>query len=131
MTPTSPAASRVCLLAREQISARLDGELDQLATIRLRVHLAGCATCRSFQRELETITDQLRAAEPETVPPRTHPVWRTHRKVTAFGMALAAASLIAVVLVNPTGNHERPDLTIHNLQWHADPSAYDHTSRMA
>ena len=132
MTPTSPRASSVCRQAREQISAQLDGELDQHGRIRLRVHLATCDECRRFRSELESITVRLRAAEPEAVPAFRRPGWRAHLNLTASAAAtLAIAGLIAVVLVSPTRNHNRPILTSAAFQWHVDRTAYDHTTHIA
>ena len=37
---------------RELISARLDGELDDLALARLATHLVGCPRCRQFDHDL-------------------------------------------------------------------------------
>jgi predicted anti-sigma-YlaC factor YlaD len=132
MAPTSSKASSVCQRAREQISAQLDGELDQTGKIRLRFHLATCDDCRRFRSELVSITVRLRGAEPETVRAYSHPRRWAHLNLTASAAAtLAVAGLIAVVLVNPTRNHNRPILTSPTFQWHGDQTAYDHTTHMA
>ena len=56
----------------------------------------------------------------------------------AGAIAMAAALslpflgiLIAVVLVSPTRNHNRPILTSAAFQWHVDQTAYDHTTHIA
>ena len=134
MAPTFSRASSVCRQAREQISAELDGELDQHGRIRLRVHLATCDECRRFRSELESITVRLRTAdpEPEAVAAFWRPGWRAHLNLTASAAAtLAVAGLIAVLLVSPTRDHNRPLLTSPAFKWHVDPTAYDHTTHIA
>src|SRR5207244_2207092 len=98
----------------------------------LRVHLATCASCRRFARELKSITLRLRSVELEAAPPRTRRTWRTHVKLTASAVVtLAAASLIAIGLIHPTKNHERPVLTSPGTQETLHGTDYDHTTHLA
>jgi anti-sigma factor RsiW len=132
MAHTPHRASPVCHLLRQQISAQLDGELDQLARMRLRVHLATCTECRRFAQELKSITLHLRRAELEAVPPRTHREWRTPLKLTVSAVVtLAAASVIAIGISHPTTNHDRPVLTSPGTQETLDGTDYDHTTHLA
>ncbi|NOT29044.1 MAG: hypothetical protein HOP15_01205, partial [Planctomycetes bacterium] len=59
-----------CVSAREQLSARLDGELPRDAhshDVALRAHLAACGACRAHERSLAALArgfDALREPEP-------------------------------------------------------------------
>jgi RNA polymerase sigma-70 factor (ECF subfamily) len=66
-----------CDLAREALSARLDGELNPLEEEGLAAHLQGCAPCRGHARELATLhrTVRVRAAAP--VPDLTRAIVAT------------------------------------------------------
>lgn len=119
-------------MLRQQISEQLDGELDQLARMRLRVHLATCTDCRRFARELKSFTLSLRSVELEAFPPRARRKWRPHLRLTAsVVVTLAAASVIAVGLTHPTTNHNRPVLTLPGTQETLDGTDYDHTTHLA
>lgn len=132
MAHASRRTSSVCHVLREQISAQLDGELDQLGKMRLRVHLATCADCRRFARELKSITLRLRQEELEVVSPRKRREWRTPLKLTASAVVtLAAASVIAIGLTNGTANHDRPVLTSPGTQETLHGADYDHTTHLA
>ena len=133
MAQTSNRASSVCHVLRQQISEQLDGELDQLARVRLRVHLATCSDCRRFARELESLTLRLRSLELEAVAPRTHPrKWRNHLMVTASAVVtLAAASAIALSVTHPTTNHGRPVLTSPRTEETLHGTGYDHATHLA
>lgn len=58
----TPVPTSDCLLAREAASARLDGELSELETARLELHLRDCAACSAYASELDTIAVRLRTA---------------------------------------------------------------------
>jgi len=127
-----PASTHACHAARQQISAQLDGELDQFGRVRLRAHLARCAECRRFAGELKSITVRLRREELEPVPARAYGEWRSHVKlvVSAAG-TLAAASVIAIAAVHTANSHSAPPLVSQSIQWHADPSQYNHSTHIA
>jgi predicted anti-sigma-YlaC factor YlaD len=60
-----------CLPYRDAISARLDGEPLGMPAARLADHLAGCADCRTWQREAATVTRRARLATAPPVPDLT------------------------------------------------------------
>jgi len=97
-----------CTLARESISAQLDGELPELDFARLSAHLRDCPACAYYARELAAITAGLRAAaleQPECPvvlrrPRRLLPVWAA----SAAAVALVAASFLSVdAALHPRG----------------------------
>src|SRR5438552_1456021 len=53
---------------RDELSAFLDGELDQATRQAVDDHLARCAACRSELEGLERTRDRLRAVRPVEVP---------------------------------------------------------------
>lgn len=60
---TGPADDLHCVdcdQAREAASARLDGELDAERAPALDAHLAGCASCASWERDAATVTRRAR-----------------------------------------------------------------------
>jgi anti-sigma factor RsiW len=75
---------------RQLVSSKVDGELDDLDTVRLKRHLAGCATCSAWAADAALLAGRLRSAELETPDPaltvRVLP--RRHR----FGSVLAASA---------------------------------------
>jgi predicted anti-sigma-YlaC factor YlaD len=96
-----PVSTSDCLQAREDASARLDGELSELGTARLELHLRDCAECSAYAAEIETIAAGLRAAmleRPErriVLPERRR--LPLHAAVAAVAVvAAAAASSIAI-----------------------------------
>ena len=71
-----------CDVAREALSARIDGEREPVPTLRVDEHLASCAGCRQWYSQAVEQTQQLRrlagrsqvsavAQPPEKSPPRT------------------------------------------------------------
>jgi predicted anti-sigma-YlaC factor YlaD len=87
-----------CIQAREAASARLDGELSELETARLEAHLRGCADCREYVDEVETITLGLRSAPLEGAGLRVELPRRRRIPVPA---AAAAAAVVAVLAASP------------------------------
>jgi hypothetical protein len=99
---------------RDQLSAYIDGELDERAAERLEAHLAGCAPCREQVEQLRATSAALRAL-PEIDPPRSFalsperaaergPAPSPSLPTLAIGMRLATAgaavALAAVILVD-------------------------------
>lgn len=54
------ASSIDCDVCREAMSAALDGEADAAEQTRVDAHLAGCAACRTWQRDAEAVTRRAR-----------------------------------------------------------------------
>jgi predicted anti-sigma-YlaC factor YlaD len=84
-----------CVRAREDASARLDGELAELDAARLRAHLQQCAECHAFAEEIERVAALLRGAplEQTAIGARLEePQPRTALRV----VALVAAAVVAV-----------------------------------
>lgn len=90
--------NNACDQAREHISLRLDGELSQFEQTALETHLKGCAACRSYAASAGSVSEQLRAAQPER--PR-FPVVLPHRsrvRVPTRAVQVAAAAAVALVV---------------------------------
>lgn len=106
-------AERGCAWAREELSARLDGEASPADAALLDDHLAGCAACRRHERELEDVRRALRVQPADEVPdlapaimravarPGAHPrrvPWKSRIRAATAGAAAAAAVLIGASL---------------------------------
>jgi predicted anti-sigma-YlaC factor YlaD len=82
--------------AREAASLRLDGELSELESVRLGLHLRDCADCRWYARETASIAVELRSAPLER-PSLQIFVPRRRRGFGIQAAAVAAVGLLAVV----------------------------------
>ena len=97
-------SSRRCDRARAQISALLDAELSELEEADLRLHLDGCAACRTYHAGAVSISGSLRAAPleqldfPIVVPNRRYIATRWIQAGSA-----AAAVLVAIGLGSSQG----------------------------
>jgi hypothetical protein len=94
-----------------ELSARLDGEASPADAEELNAHLAGCASCRRHERELEGVRRALRLQPANAVPDlapaimraldggtaRVSP-WRTRLRAATLGAAAAAAVLLGASL---------------------------------
>jgi hypothetical protein len=110
-------AERGCAWAREELSARLDGEGSPHDAAALDAHLAECAACRRHARELEDVRRALRAEAAEAVPDLAPAIlrritrtqrpssWRTRIRAATMGAAAAAAVLLGASL--PWGDGPR------------------------
>jgi len=99
-------SSTDCALARESVSADLDGELSELDSRRLQVHLRVCADCSAWAEQIAVATLQLREAPVESP---TAPVFELQRRRYTRGVAPAlAAAVVAVVAVFLGGAHHGP-----------------------
>jgi predicted anti-sigma-YlaC factor YlaD len=93
-----------CERARAQVSALLDGELSQLEEAELRLHVDGCAACRTYQTGVASISGSLRTAPleqldfPIVVPNRRYIATRWLQAGSA-----AAAVLVAIGLGSSQG----------------------------
>lgn len=114
-------ADRGCAWAREELSARLDGE--SAAGEALDAHLAGCAACRRHARELEDVRRALRVQPAESIPdlapaimrtigatPRPSP-WRSRVRAATIGAAAAAAILLGASLPWGPGARDAAEAT--------------------
>ena len=66
-----------CDLAREALSAQLDGELTPLEEEGLAAHTKGCPSCRSYARDLDSLHRTVRLREAAPVPDLTRTIMAT------------------------------------------------------
>jgi predicted anti-sigma-YlaC factor YlaD len=95
----SPILSEACHRTRQHISLRLDSELSELEEALVAAHLARCAACSTFTKDVERFTETLRTAplaEPSTQ--FTLPRRPTRFSPARVGSAAAAAISIAVAV---------------------------------
>ncbi len=103
-----PQTGQLCDRARHWASLRVDGELSQLESALLDAHLAWCAECLSFARDVTVETETLRAAALVPVPAALD-VHLPRRRGTQVATALAgAAAVLAAMMVGGA-------LRIHSL----------------
>jgi predicted anti-sigma-YlaC factor YlaD len=110
-----------CHKARSLASSALDGELSELEARLLDRHLAACAPCAAFAREIAGVTDLLRAAPQEAyaveIMPRLRHARRTVRRraaVVSAGMLVAASILGVLASVTPNRSiSDRPSTTTY------------------
>lgn len=93
----STAFSPACERARTQLSARFDGELNELEDAELRRHLAVCASCSAYEAEVGTFSRMLRTAPLEELE---FPIFvpRTRRIAARIQVGAAAAAVLATVV---------------------------------
>jgi predicted anti-sigma-YlaC factor YlaD len=94
LTPVPPTD---CMLAREAVSARLDGELAELDALRLDAHLRVCEGCRDFAGRAGVVAESLRTAALEPAPVLFQP--RASRRPRLAGLAAVAAAIAVVAAV--------------------------------
>ncbi|MCS7006424.1 MAG: zf-HC2 domain-containing protein [Thermoleophilia bacterium] len=112
--------SLICARTREHVSLALDGELSELEWRLLEAHLARCATCAAYAREVVAFTEQLRASPPALL---SRPiVVRRYRRPVPGRLQVVAAAVLASLVVGIVGqlssSSERPALS------HFDDSPY-------
>jgi len=97
--------SMECEHARRWASLALDGELSQVEEALLRAHVGRCADCAEFARDLDGLTQELRAAPPQR-PRRSIPARRRSAgmRTLQLGAAVAAAIAIAAGLGSLAGS---------------------------
>ena len=88
-----PALPKGCQQAREAVSLRFDGELSELGSTRLAMHLRRCEACSAFAAELESIADRLRSAPFEHPAPQV----LVRRAASSGRLATVGAAAAAVV----------------------------------
>lgn len=87
----TPVPDSACVKAREAVSARLDGELNELDGYRLDQHLEACPACRAWATGATAVALELRTAEPLPAP---EAVFVPRRRRVAVPLAGAAAALL-------------------------------------
>lgn len=91
-----------CELAREALSARIDGEREPVPAARVDEHLDGCADCRSWLENMTMVAERLRrlAQRPAEVPPQTRrrPAGRRSVRVGWQRWALLGVGAIQVLV---------------------------------
>ena len=124
-----------CALARESVSADLDGELSELEFRRLQAHFRVCADCSDWAEAVRAMITKIRDAELE-IPAtafQLEPRRRTRRIGSALAAVPAAALVAAVAVVLGTAQHgsigrERPSTTPANpTDIHLSPPAQHRT----
>ena len=88
--------SNDCDQAREAASARLDGELSELESVRLETHLQSCESCRAVVLALAGATTLIRET-PSEAPGRPFvlPSRPSRRRSLSLQTAVAASALLA------------------------------------
>ena len=105
-----------CALARESVSADLDGELSELDLHRVHAHLRVCADCSAWAEHVAVATTQLREAPVEAPAafafdlPRSGRTWRVGPAL-AIGSAAALAATVVVALGGAHGSLGRQGTT--------------------
>src|SRR2546423_8451653 len=89
-----PVPPPACTRAREAVSARLDGELDELDGHRLDLHLEECPACRAFAAAASAVALELRTADPVPAPAE---LFVPRRRRAAASLAAVAATLLIAV----------------------------------
>lgn len=114
----SPILPEVCHRTRQQVSLHLDSELSELEDALMAAHLARCAACRSFAKDLETLTETLRAAPLAEQSVRFQLPRRPSRiGVARAGTAAAAAITAAIVVGGFVGiDSSRPQISASDIQ---------------
>jgi predicted anti-sigma-YlaC factor YlaD len=75
----------------------LDGELSQLEQRMVDSHLARCAGCRDFERDVREFTTQIREAPLES--PRVPVLVRRARRATLGAANVSVAAMLAVAVL--------------------------------
>ncbi len=96
-------SSRRCDRARAQISALLDAELSELEEAELRLHLDGCAACRTYHRGAVSISGSLRAAPLEQLG---FPIVVPNRRFVATRWIQAGSAAAAVLVAIGLGSSQ-------------------------
>lgn len=94
-----------CDLAREVLSADLDGESDALTTRTARRHIESCASCRAWVAGVEQLQRRIRVRAAESVPDlsksileRSHPARPGRGEWIRYVLAVVALTQLVVAL---------------------------------
>lgn len=98
--------SAECSIAREIVSAELDGEADPVESARAGTHLSGCRSCRTWRTSVEALQRSTRVREAESIPDLTESVLaRAHPPHAGRGewirWALVVVALTQLVVALP------------------------------
>jgi len=104
----------VCDALRADISARIDGELDERSSVVVGDHLETCASCRAYERDLRRVRGALRVQSAESVPDLSGSImsqirseqprvarrreWRSGARIAAVAAVVAALMVLATSL---------------------------------
>jgi hypothetical protein len=88
-----------CARTRQQLSLCVDSELSEFEFMLLEAHLALCDDCRTFEQEVTSFTNALRAGPVETPSISFQPPRRRARLDVVVGGALRAGSAAAAIAV--------------------------------
>jgi predicted anti-sigma-YlaC factor YlaD len=89
----------ICERWREAISAQHDGEDPGLAPELIERHLAGCAECRAFRRDLDAIRAPIRLHVPPPMPDLSRQVVKRNALLDMVGRWSLVRGLLAIVAV--------------------------------
>ena len=100
MTMEAAPARALCDRARAWASLLPDRELSELERKLLDRHLAGCAGCSAFAREVAALTELIRHEELLPLPqPVSIPAWRRHSALRGRLGSLGAAAAVALMAI--------------------------------
>jgi hypothetical protein len=97
MGPSQAQARQRCDQIHEWVSLGLDSDLSRIELAFVERHLAVCADCRAFARDVASFTLELREAE---LVPLERPIvlpGRTRVSARSFPVAVAAAVAVAAI----------------------------------
>lgn len=116
LTPVPPTD---CVRARESVSAQLDGELSELETLRLDLHLRECPACAAWAQHVREATTQLRQAPLELPSVSVALPGPARRRTGALALAGAAAAMAAAAAaaiigsLTPASHVRTPTSALH------------------
>ena len=84
-----------CERARRAVSLSLDGELSEVGSARLSAHVGRCAECAEFARDMDALTQELRAMPP--VRPCAQRVPARRRKSGLRVLQLCTAAVVVAI----------------------------------
>jgi anti-sigma factor RsiW len=110
-----------CERARSRVSLGLDGELSEVEQALLRAHVGRCAACAAFERDIDVLTQELRAAPLRRpgragIPDRIRGTGIRALQVGAVGVA---AVVIAAALGSLAGSLKSRDASPNRMAQHA------------
>jgi hypothetical protein len=97
----------LCSALRADISARLDGELDQRSSTVVEEHLESCASCRTYEDDLRRLRRALRVQSAEAVPDLSDSIMSrvkaeqpsvARRREWSIGIRIAAVAAVVAAL---------------------------------